>query len=443
VNDLLARDPRDAPGLLLKGRLLLVEGKVEEAIGSLQTAIQANPASAEAHFALGRAYLIKNDRGRAIEAFNETSKLNPRAIAAQLELSRLELAEGRVDNSIQFAEQARKSSANSLDARLALVRGLIARRDIERAASEVSAMVAEFPDNSAVHTQAGVIAIVRGDQAGATRALNLALTLNEDNLEALNALVAMDLSRKDFAQAISRTESRLARRPDDVSLLLLAARTHGAGGDFKKAEGYLRKTIEVDSANFQAYGMLGSLYVKQGRIDEALKEFDELSKRQQRPVQAHTMAGSLLEAQRKPLEARKRYEQALSFDPDMPVAANNLAWMYAETGENLDLALELAQRAARRLPDHPAVQDTLGWIYYKKGLASLAAPAFQKAIEKEPKNPLFHLHLALAHAKAGDASKARVALQHAIALDPSLKGSAEAQQVLDATKPDAVTSARD
>jgi Flp pilus assembly protein TadD len=155
------------------------------------------------------------------------------------------------------------------------------------------------------------------------------------------------------------------------------------------------------------------------------------------------MAGSLLEAQGKTLEARKRYEQALSLDPEMPVAANNLAWMYAETGENLDLALELAQRAARRMPDHPAVQDTLGWIYYKKGLASLAVPAFQKCVDTEPRNAVFHLHLALAHAQAGEASKARAALQQAIAIDPAMQGSPEARQVLDAPNTRAAVSARD
>ena len=86
----------------------------------------------------------------------------------------------------------------------------------------------------------------------------------------------------------------------------------------------------------------------------------------------------------------------------MPVAANNLAWMYAETGENLDMALQLAQAAARRLPNNPAIQDTLGWIYYKKGLATLAIAPFQKSIELDPKNPVFHYHLGLAHLKNGD-----------------------------------------
>ena len=151
--------------------------------------------------------------------------------------------------------------------------------------------------------------------------------------------------------------------------------------------------------------------MSQQRLDEALAEFDELSKRHPRPVQAHTLAGVILEAQKKPQEARKRYEQALAIDPGMPVAANNLAWMYVETGENLDVALQLAQAATRRLPDSPAMQDTLGWIYYKKGLARLAVPPFERSVKLDARNAIYHFHLGLAYVKAGDSTKARVAFE--------------------------------
>ena len=202
----------------------------------------------------------------------------------------------------------------------------------------------------------------------------------------------------------------------------------------KGSEQALRKTIDVDAANFQAYGMLGHLYLRQGRLDEALKEFDELSKQEARPVQAHTLAGIIFTMRHNEPEARKRYEQALAFDPEAPVAANNLAWIIAETGGNLDVALQLAQTAARRLPDHPAVQDTLGWIYYKKNLAALAVPPLQKSIEKDPKNPVYHFHLGLAHAKAGDSSNARLALQQALTLAPTFPQAGEARQVLASIK---------
>ena len=430
VEELLKREPGHPAALVLKGRMLLSEGKVDEAISGLLAAVSADTTSAEAHFALGRAYLAKNDRERAIEAFNETSRLNPRAIGAQVELSRLELAAGRVDNSIQFAEQAIKNAGDAPDARLALVRGLVARRDVARADTEVRRLMTEFPESSAVRTQAGIIAAIKGDQAGAAKLLTSALILDENNVEALTALITLDLRQKNPARAVARVEERLAQKPNEPGTLLLAARTYAAAGDATKAEDLLRKTISIDPSNFQAYSILGRLYVTQKRVAEALKEFEELSRRQPRPVQAHTLIGSLLEAQNKPQEARKHYEDALAIDPEMPVAANNLAWILAETGGNLDVALELAQRATRRLPDHPAVQDTLGWIYYKKGLESLAVPAFLKSVEGDPKNPTFHFHLGLAYAKAGQASKARLALQHAMALEPDFDGAVEAKQVL-------------
>ena len=430
VEELLKREPGNPAALVLKGRMLLSEGKVDEAISGLQAAVSADTTSAEAHFALGRAYLAKNDRERAIEAFNETSRLNPRAIGAQVELSRLELAAGRVDNSIQFAEQAIKNAGDAPDARLALVRGLVARRDVARADTEVRRLMTEFPESSAVRTQAGIIAAIKGDQAGAAKLLTSALSLDENNVEALTVLITLDLRQKNPARAVARVEERLAQKPNEAGTLLLAARTYAAAGDATKAEDLLRKTISIDPSNFQAYSILGRLYVTQKRVAEALKEFEELSRRQPRPVQAHTLIGSLLEAQNKPQEARKHYEDALAIDPEMPVAANNLAWILAETGGNLDVALELAQRATRRLPDHPAVQDTLGWIYYKKGLDSLAVSAFLKSVEGDPKNPAFHFHLGLAYAQAGQASKARLALQHAMALDPGFDGAVEAKQVL-------------
>ncbi len=434
LDDLLKREPNNAEALVLQGEFLTAEGKYDDAINRLQSAIAANANSTEAQFALGRAYVAKNDREQAIKAFNETLRLNPRAVSAQLELSRLELVRGRVDSSIQLAEQALKNAPGSADARLALVRSLTARRDVRRAETELQALTKQYPNSSVVQTQAGIVAAMKGDASGASRLLTRALELDENNLEALSVLISLDFSAKHRANAVARIDSRLARTPNDPAVLLLAARTYARAGDMPKAEQMLRKTVEVDASNFDAYSMLGRLYISQRRLDEALAEFQSLAKRQARPVQAHTVAGVILEAQNKPQEARKHYEQALALDPEMPVAANNLAWMYAETGENLDLALRLAQAATRRLPNNPAIQDTLGWIYYKKGLATLAIAPFQKSIELDPKNPIFHFHLGLAYLKNGDSPKARIALRDALALAPNFAGAAEAKQVLASLK---------
>ena len=65
---------------------------------------------------------------------------------------------------------------------------------------------------------------------------------------------------------------------------------------------------------------------------------------------ARTMLGMIatMEGQRGP--AQENFERVIDLDPRAPIAANNLAWMYAERGEKLDLALQLAQSAVRELP---------------------------------------------------------------------------------------------
>src|SRR5262249_10338189 len=157
----------------------------------------------------------------------------------------------------------------------------------------------------------------------------------------------------------------------------------------------LRHTIEKDASNMDAYSMLGGLYAQGGQIDRALAQYEAMARAQPTSVAAHTMVGTLLIAQNHPAEARRSYQRALEIDPNAAVAANNLAWLQAEAGENLDVALGLAQVAKRQLPDQPSVNDTLGWIYYKKGLMSLAITLFEQAAAKDPKDPTYYYHLGL------------------------------------------------
>ena len=84
------------------------------------------------------------------------------------------------------------------------------------------------------------------------------------------------------------------------------------------------------------------------------------------------------------------------------MAANNLALLYLDSGENIDVALQHAQTAVAAMPEVPEVLDTLGWIYYKKNLSAQAIPPLARSVEKQPKNPVYHYHLGLAQVLAGD-----------------------------------------
>jgi tetratricopeptide (TPR) repeat protein len=215
--------------------------------------------------------------------------------------------------------------------------------------------------------------------------------------------------------------------------LALLARAHFAAGDQAKAEQALRRAVSVDPRFTPGYTMLAQLYIQQRRIDEARAEYEGIVQRDPSAVGARTMVGMLLEAQGKRADARKSYEATVNGTKNAPVAANNLAFIYAEQGTNLDIALQLATSAKQGLPNDPSVDDTIGWVYYKKDLPSLAVRPLEDSLKKrlntaDTSEVLYHL--GLTYAKLGDKTKARGTLERALKLDPKIGGD-EARRVLE------------
>jgi len=142
------------------------------------------------------------------------------------------------------------------------------------------------------------------------------------------------------------------------------------------------------------------------------------------------MVGLILETQGKRDEAKRWYEATVADITNAPIAANNLAFIYAEEGTNLDVALQLAKSAKQQMPDNAVVDDTLGWVYYKKDLAPMAVGPLEESLKKMPDNPDILYHLGLTYAKIGEKVKARDALERALKVNPRLAGAASARQTL-------------
>ena len=182
--------------------------------------------------------------------------------------------------------------------------------------------------------------------------------------------------------------------------------------------------------SLSAYTTLGRMYLTEGRLDEARREFEALAARQSNPEGAATMIGMILEMEHKRADAKKQYEAVLAKHATSPVAANNLAWLYAEDGEKLDVALQLAQAAKQQLPNQAEVNDTLGYVYLKKDLPSLALPHLQDAVKADPKNPTFLYRLASAQARTGNKREARELLERALSSGAAFPEAADARALL-------------
>jgi Flp pilus assembly protein TadD len=143
------------------------------------------------------------------------------------------------------------------------------------------------------------------------------------------------------------------------------------------------------------------------------------------------MVAMLLEAKGQTKDAQQRYEKIVQFDPKAAVASNNLAWIYAEGGGNLDVALQLAQAAVARVGDQPEFLDTLGWVYCKKKLASMAVQPLEAAVQKDPRRSDYRYHLGVAYAGSGKKQKARTAFDDALKIKPNFPEVSQAKRDLD------------
>ena len=420
----------DSTARLAKARFLLAEQNLDGALHHAKAAVAADPKAPAAHYLLGTVHAGRKEFVDAANAFSEVLKLNPRATPARLQLARLDLLRGNGGNAITLAREVVAADPRNVAARMVLIDALLQQRIADQAEQALTALAAEYPELAPLDVRFGRLAVLKKDLAGARQAFDRALAREPRSLDALTGLVAIDLTEGRATEASTRVDTYLKTNPRNPGLLTLAARAYVATGNFAKAEEALQQVITAEPANMSAYDMLGRVYLAQKKLDAARARFDEISRRDPNAVGADTLVAIILEAQNRTKEAQQRYERILDRNPGAAVAANNLAWLYAEGGGDLDRALRLAQSAQRAIPDDPRVTDTIGWIYYRKQLPLLAIPEFERSLQKDPRNAVIHYHLGLAYLATGDTVRGRRALQQALQLQPDFPEAGAARAAL-------------
>lgn len=262
------------------------------------------------------------------------------------------------------------------------------------------------------------------------------------DFKTLSDLINLDAQQGHLERAHARVDQALRVQPKDASLHFLKAQVYGMQKKTQEAETALRRTLEIDPNYIQAYFALGALYINTNQQERAIAEFTKIVERKPDDPGAYTLLG-MLEQNRQNLDAAvKNYRKALELDPETVLAANNLAWLYADNGlGELSEAERLAQGVIKQHPDVPGFVDTLGWIFYKKGLHTAAIEQFQKALAKEENNPTYYYHLGMALAGKGDMTGARRAIEKSLQLsEKNSQKAAEAALKAPAVKDDAKES---
>jgi tetratricopeptide (TPR) repeat protein len=210
----------------------------------------------------------------------------------------------------------------------------------------------------------------------------------------------------------------------------MLGRVHEVNKDMTQAEVNYKKAIEINPNVAGFHSSLAIFYIRQNRAEKAIEEYNAALQKDPNSLPALMGVGTIYDTQKKYDKAKEYYQKTLKINPKFAPAANNLAYLYAEKGENIDEALHLAQSAKEQFPEDPHISDTLGWVYYKKNVFTRAITYLREANEKIPDHPAMRYHLGMAYYKNGDKELAKKELGRALELDPKFSGAEEAKETL-------------
>ena len=278
----------------------------------------------------------------------------------------------------------------------------------------------------------------RTDPAKSREYLEHVLSEVPRNPDALRLLVALDLGAGKGDDALAHIDKAAQAGRLSPQILLLKAQVLASRKDYKGAEEEARRAFAAAPNLTPALDLLASIYAAENRLPEAIASFEEADKAGALPPTGQELLARLQLASGHRDAARALYERVLSARSDLPGAKNDLAFLLAEDGQQLDRALSLAQEAQQAEPENPEMIDTLGFVYHKKGLNQPAVDQFKYAIELSERANApradFHYHLGLALRALGKDADAAAAFESALKLDASFAHAEEARRELEAAK---------
>lgn len=415
-------NPNDVEAAALHASLL-ARGKPEQvqaAIAELEGLVQKEPRNPMLQLNLGRAYMLKPDReslDKAKQHLEVSIGLDRNSIPAKLALAEVELGRGQNREALEIAEEVLKGSPGNIQAQLALSTALAKMGEMAKAREGLKHILQYFPNVNEARFR--LASIDFADRRYPDAEAGFLTLLRAGDPRGVAGVARCKDAQGQPAAAVQLLQRELAKFPDRSDLRLALVDVEYRAARFQEARAELEQLVTKFPNSFELQLRLGDVQNRLGDKAGAVQTFGNAHKLQpQNPAAALSLA-VMLDSLGKMDQARTAYEDVLRVDPDNIQALNNLAYIKADEGVDLDIALGYAQRALRHSPNDLGITDTLGLIYLRKKLTGQALQVLQDLVNRDPSNPSFHMHLGMALYDAGDKRQAKKELETALRHKPS------------------------
>ena len=259
--------------------------------------------------------------------------------------------------------------------------------EAERALQHFESGLADWPDHVQVRRLAGQAALQLGDRERAISHLREAL--RGDPREPTTGLhlarLLAEAGRHREALRIAHSVRRLTQADLHWQAGLVAATALTGLGRADEARGVLEALAEGEKSDQRALALAGlaRLEARSGETERALELLDRARASEPAGGQYAYEAAQIALQAGKPGLAEERLRAVVAHHPELLEARNDLAWLLAERGADLDVALSLARDAWAGLEDARSL-DTLGWVHLKRGEIQRARRALEAALSLRP-----------------------------------------------------------
>lgn len=401
---------------LLRGRIALELGDAKEALHLFEDGVRAWPSNAGARFLAGRAALELGDVDRAISELREAMRSDAQATSAAALLAQVHYELGDYTEALRVAKIAqRQRDADVPTVVVVVARSFAGLGQYDDARSMLEAL-RQRPDtrllaqielaNLELNAEGPKAAIASIETSG----LDLAAPANS---KLLRSWVDAMLASGQGAGALKRMDTIAGREADLASNHELRGAILTRLGREDDARNALAKSVELDANYAAGYAGLATLSARSNDLSKAVELFDKAAELAPNASPYPYSAAQLALASGDREGAEARLNEVVRKHINHAGARNDLAWLLAEQGKDLDRAVSLAE-AALRIQASPDFLDTLGWVRFKRTEYSGAVAAFEQAVSQRPDSPSMRYRLGLALSRSGDTARAQEELESAL-----------------------------
>lgn len=513
VEDVIAKSPKSHEAWKLKGDILLIlKNQAPEALTAFRKTVEIKPDFLLGHTAIITLLLQQNnlaDAAAQLEQLKKVAANHPqtRYLEAQLAYQKKDFKSAR-----ELVQQVLKVVPNNVQG-LQLAGAAELQLNSPAQAEVYLSKALQLAPELTLARRLLVMAYLRsGQPAKALAALLPGLSREKSDPELLSVAGEVYLQNGDVKKAEEYFALASKQAPKDARKRTSLALTHMMSGQVESAFNELQDIAASDTGTTADLALI-SAHLRRQEFDKALSAIDALEKKQaDKPLAANLRGRTLLARQdvagarksferalvidptyfpavaslaaldiadKKPDEAKKRFESVLAKDPKNGQALLGLADLAARSGAVTDEVAKLignavaanptemaprlllidyylrnkdvkaassaAQNAVAALPNSPEALDALGRTQQASGEFNQAVATYNKLAGMQALSPQPYLRLADVHMAAKDKDAATASLRKALEIQPDLLEAQRAMVLLhlDAKRvSDAVTTAR-